>query len=125
MKTLRIILGVFTLMIAVVACKKAGTGGQVTVAAIPQHHGKSIYGATVYVKFNTKDSPGTDAANYDMTIVGDATEEHVHIEGLKKGDYYFYAVGYDSAISMPVYGGVPITIKEKSGEIDLEIPVVE
>lgn len=125
MKTIRIIVVAIAVISILASCKKAGTGGQVTVAAIPQHHGKSIYGATVYVKFNTKDSPGTDAANYDMTLVGDATEEHIHVEGLKKGDYYFYAVGYDSAISMPVYGGVPLTIKEKSGEIDLEIPVVE
>jgi hypothetical protein len=38
-----------------------------------------------------------------------------------------YAVGYDSAISLPVKGGVGVTIKnsEKKKEFDIDVPVTE
>jgi hypothetical protein len=110
---------------ALLSCTKAGTGGKVEVACFPQHHEKAIKGATVYVKFNAKDFPGTDITKYDLAVAGEENEDHVHVEDLKKGSYYFYAVGYDSTISQTVYGGILIKIKEKSGEIDLDIPVTE
>ncbi|MCX6199794.1 MAG: hypothetical protein NTY88_11335 [Bacteroidetes bacterium] len=73
-------------------CKEAGTGGQVTIAAFPQHHGKTIWNKTwyldtVYLKFNTQDSPGANLSSYDTYFVGEDGEDHVHIEGLKCGDY--------------------------------------
>jgi hypothetical protein len=119
------LLSTFVLLLSVIACKKAGTGGKVEVACFPQHHGKAIKGATVYVKFNTLESPGSELASYDLVVPGEPNEDHVHVEELRKGNYYFYTVGYDSSIAEPVYGGVPLKIKDKSGEIDLEIPVTE
>lgn len=111
-------------------CKDAGQGGEVTLVAKPQHHGFSIlnkasYLDTVYLKFNTKDSPGADLAGYDTYFVGEAGEDHVHLEGLKCGDYYIYAVGYDTTINERVKGGIPYSFSETSGEIDLNIPVTE
>lgn len=109
------------------ACKKAGLGGDATIVAFPKHHGAPIYGATVYVKFNAKDFPGTNISSYDATFMGEPKEDHVHLEELKKGDYYFYAVGYDSTISEMVSGGQSFTIKRKdrSDEQDIEIAVTE
>ena len=111
---------------ALISCKKAGLGGDATIVAFPKHHGKAIYGATVFVKFNTKDSPGADG-NYDATFTGETNEDHVHLEELKQGDYYFYAVGFDSTIKQTVYGGQSFTIKrkDKSEEQDVDIAVVE
>lgn len=111
-------------------CAEAGTGGNVTLVAFPQHHGMAVvsgalYPDTVYLKFNSKDSPGTNLSSYDTYFVGEAGEEHVHLEGLKCGDYYIYAVGYDSAISKRVMGGIPYSFDKESGEIDLNIPVTE
>jgi len=109
------------------ACKKNGTGGDATIAAMPGHHGKMIKGATVFVKFKATELPSNPETNYDLKIVGDAKEDHVHIEGMLPGNYFLYAVGYDSTISLPVKGGVAVTIKnsEKKKEIDVDIPVTE
>ncbi len=133
---------VFTLLfvvlvtVSVSSCKKkcevAGTGGNVTLVVKPQHHGKAIYNQTgyldtVYLKFNTQDSPSVDLASYDTYFVGEAGEDHVHIEGLKCGDYYIYAVGLDTTgnLNERVTGGIPFSFEEESGEINLPIPLTE
>ena len=136
MKSLKINFSVLFLCVlfSFSACKKkcaeAGTGGNVTLVAFPQHHGMAIlsgalYPDTVYLKFNAKDNPGTNLASYDTYFVGEAGEEHVHLEGLKCGDYYIYAVGYDSTIHERVQGGIPYSFDKESGELNLTIPVVE
>lgn len=117
------------------ACKKdvdcsAGKGGSLTIVAFPQHHGKPIYNLpnyfdTIYVKFNTKEAPGISPSNYDTYFVGQAGEDHVHMEGLKCGDYYFLGAGFDTTISQRVIGGIPFSTEQKEGEINLNIPVTE
>jgi hypothetical protein len=113
--------------VIIISCKKSNTGGQCEVAAFPEHHGKSIYGATVYVKFGAKDLPNDPTSNYDLKIEGEANEEHVHIDGLRYGHYYLYAVGYDSAIAQAVTGGIALKIKwkERKQELDAKVPVTE
>lgn len=131
MKSIRIILGIIiTTTLLFGACKKNGTGGESIVAAMPAHHGKMIKVATVYVKFKATEMPENPTTNYDLKVVSDATENHVHIEGLLPGNYFFYAMGIDSTLIAPnnvVKGGVPLTIKysERKSEIDLDIPVTE
>lgn len=125
------------LLIAIVAslpsckkkCKEAGTGGSVTLVTKLYHHtelipNKTSYLDTVYVKFNTQNGD-SNVANYNTYFVGEAGENHVHMEGLKCGDYYLYAVGFDSTINERVKGGIPYTFDKESGEIDLTIPVTE
>jgi hypothetical protein len=131
--SIAILLGAVSTLL--VSCKdenncKAGTGGNVTIVAFPQHHGKTIYNQgnypdTAYVKFNTQESPGLSPTDYDMIAVGDSGEDHVHIEGLKCGDYYIYMVGMDTTINERVKGGIPYSFSQESGEIDLTIPVSE
>lgn len=133
MKTTNIILITAALFITVfTSCKEpkdecvAGTGGSVTLVAFPKHHGVDVRPYNVYVKYNTQNSPGTDPANYDLTIVADTTENHIEIENLKCGEYYIYMTGYDTAISNAVVGGIPTIIAEgATGEINLNVPVVE
>jgi hypothetical protein len=109
-----------------ISCKKEGTGGSTTVATLVAHHSKRIPLATVYIKYGAKDFPGEDVSKYDASEVCDK-EGHAHFEELQKGDYYFYAVGYDSAIAQIVKGGVPlkITRKDRGAHIDLDVAVVE
>ena len=110
----------------------AGTGGEVTVVAFPKHHGVEIGGAdtlhpdSAFVKFNTSDFPGTSASSYDLVIPGEPGENHVHIEGLKRGKYYIYMTGWDpNATPNRVTGGIPYEVTVTSGEIDVDVPVTE
>lgn len=128
MKTLfNLILGI-SFILTIASCKKAGIGGNNTIAAFPRHHGKSIPGAMIYIKYNAKEFPGEDLSVYDDALMakkegsGDA---HAHFEELKKGNYYLYAVGFDSSIAQTVKGGIGAELKKKEGETDVEIPVVE
>lgn len=125
MKTKISILALITIL-TFAACKKEGAGGSTTIATLVAHHSKRIPLAKVYVKYGAKDFPGADVSKYNASANCDI-EGHAHFENLQKGDYYFYAVGYDSAIAAPVYGGTPlkITRKDKGDKIDVNVAVVE
>lgn len=114
------------------SCKKAGLGGKATLAVTVKHHDLVImnhigYPDTVFFKYNAKDLPGTAASDFDTYFVGEEGEDHVHCEELKPGNYYIYAVGFDTTISQRVTGGMPFTIKgkDKDSEQDIDIAVVE
>ena len=112
------------------SCQLADTGGSTTIVAKPQHHGMPIiskigYVDSAFVKFNAENSPGTSASLYDLIIAGEEGEDHVHIEGMKPGKYYIMMTGYDSTINQRVIGGIPYTLTQTSGEIDLNVPVTE
>ena len=102
-------------------------GGKTKIIINTSHHGSTIYGATVYVKFNATDLPSDPTNNYDLKIVGNPLEEHIHIDGLRYGQYYFYAVGFDPNISATVIGGAPLTIKwkERKNSINFDLAVSE
>jgi hypothetical protein len=111
-----------------ISCKKNGIGGDNSIAAFPKHHSKTIPNAMVYIKYGATEFPGDDVSKYDDSKV--ATREgtidaHAHFSGLLKGDYFIYAVGYDSAINQTVKGGITVKITTKAGEQDIEIPVTE
>lgn len=123
-------LGMVTFALA--SCTKEGLGGDATLILKPQHHSVPIYSTnayrdTIYVKFNTQEAPANPEKDYDAVFVGNAGDDFVRCEGLKHGDYYVYAAGWDPAINMRVVGGIPITIKrkERKDEIEKTVPVVE
>jgi hypothetical protein len=112
------------------SCEYGGTGGSTTIVAKPQHHGVPIVSKigwvdSAYVKFNTEDSPGSSPSSYDLVLAGEEGEDHVHIEGMKPGKYYIYMTGFDSTITKRVSGGIPVTVTQSSGEVDVPIPVSE
>jgi hypothetical protein len=112
------------------SCEYAGLGGQTTLVAFPKHHGVPIiskvgYVDSAFVKFNTSDFPGTAASAYDLVLAGEEGEDHVHIHDLKPGRYFIYMTGYDSTILSRVSGGIPYTITQATGEVDLDVPVTE
>lgn len=109
---------------------EAGDGGSLTIVATLKHHtmvipNQTTYSDSVFVKFNADELPGTQASDYDKIFVGEAGEDHVHLAGLKCGDYYLYAVGYDTTINERVTGGIPFSTDVESGEVDVNIPVTE
>ncbi|PBQ33498.1 hypothetical protein CNR22_17520 [Sphingobacteriaceae bacterium] len=102
------------------SCKKNQLGGKSTVSGVVAHHSKPIARATVFIKFNTKEFPGSDTTAYDDKIRAD--ENGNYSFKCYKGDYYLYGFGYDFGIDPPytVVGGVPVHIRNKE---DLEINV--
>ncbi|HET6245125.1 MAG: hypothetical protein H0V01_14105 [Bacteroidetes bacterium] len=129
MKSSRFIISILFLMIFIFSsCKKAGIGGNVELAVNVKHHNTLIPNAVVYIKYGAREFPGTESKNYDNSaICGDQDHltGHTHFSNLKKGYYYLYSVGWDSTINMTVAGGVPVQIKDKAGEMIIEIPVSE
>lgn len=140
MKTTYSIVAVFlSFSLMSTSCKKkdeceAGTGGNLTIVAYLKHHGDIIPNQpgqpdTVWIKFNSQNAPGNGIAGYDQFYVGEEGEDHVHISGLKCGDYYFYATGRDTTLDTiqnpRISGGIPFSTDKTSGEISLDIPVSE
>lgn len=116
------------------SCKRkeicvGGLGGDLTLVLFPQHHGKAIYSQdtvrdTAFVKFNTQDAPAVGVP-YDLIVYGVAGENHVNVHNLKCGDYYVYMTGYDSSIQQRVKGAIPVSTSQKTGELDVVVPVSE
>ncbi|MFA7379101.1 MAG: hypothetical protein WC150_01485 [Bacteroidia bacterium] len=108
----------------VLSCKKEGTGGKAIITGYIKHHSAPIPNATVYIKYGAKESAGISPSNYDASVTAGADAKYEFKE-LNKGDYYVFSVGYDSAISNAVVGGIPVTIKKKTETVNANIPVVE
>lgn len=113
--------------IAFLSCCKGGGGGDATLTVFPQHHGLSIPGCTVYIKYNTTEQPGAGTTGYDIQFTAGANDLSVKCTGLKCGNYYVYAVGNDAAISQQVRGGqsVEIPFSKRDGNINVTLPVTE
>ncbi|MDP1802859.1 MAG: hypothetical protein Q8L81_15970 [Bacteroidota bacterium] len=105
------------------SCKKEGTGGKSSIKGGVKHHSAIIANAVVYIKYGAKDFPGADVSKYDANVTCDANGNY-EIKELRKGDYYLYGVGYDSGISVNVYGGLSAKLRN-SESINLDIAVVE
>lgn len=121
----KFVLIVTTLIIILSGCaKNAGTGGNNIITATAKHHGKIIPNATIYIKYNAKEFPGESTSVYDDYKTAGA-DGKVKFEGLKRGDYYFYGIGFDSAINQAVVGGIPVQLLQKAGEKLIDIPVTE
>lgn len=119
------IVPLFILLLTIISCKKPGLGGGNIIVAFPQHHGKPIFGDTLYIKFDAVELPGIDPGAYDMRVIGNSAEDHCHINGLKPGNYYLFAIGWDPSISQRVKGGLALTLTKKEGETEVYIPVTE
>ena len=114
------------------SCEYGGLGGSVELVAKPEHHGDPIlsgdsagYNDSLFIKFNAIESPGSNPSNYDLVVVGDSGEDHVHLDGLKRGLYYIYMTGWDIVGNERVFGGIPIKIEQTSGEFVIKVPVSE
>src|SRR5688572_2598599 len=109
------------------SCRKGGVGGDGSISVFVTHHMNLIPGARVYVKYGAKEFPGTDLGVYDdWRICGTsgAQKGRTSFEGLKRGYYYFYIIGYDSAFVDSVSGGLLISLKNHE-QLEEELPVYE
>ncbi len=110
------------------ACKKktkAGFGGNANLKITGQHHGQIIDSITMYVLFNSSEIPENGQYDYQIkaTTLG-TNNSYALIKGLKSGDYYLYAQGWDPSISNAVKGGIPFTIDQEK-DYEIIIPVTE
>jgi len=107
------------------SCKKNALGGNAVVKGEVKHHAKLIPNATVYIKFNTSEFPGKDVTLYDDKFVADADAKYSF--KCYKGEYYLYAVGFDSAEPPPgtVTGGVPTKRVRSNETVVVDVPVYE
>ena len=112
-------------VLVITACKKNQLGGNSAIKGQVMHHEKAIANAMVYIKFNSKESAGTNVSVYDASVQADA-QGNYEFPSLYKGDYYLYAVGQDLAVPAPyiVSGGVPAKLGYKK-KLTINIPVVE
>jgi hypothetical protein len=118
------ILAILSSALLMTSCKKNALGGEAAIHARIFNSGNPVMGPnTVYVKFKTSTQPNNPTTNYDLKVEGEAGENHVHIEDLRPGDYFLYAVGFDSTDMRPVHGGVATSImwSERKEMIDAVI----
>ncbi len=119
---------------AMFSCKKNSNGlnGDATIVVFLKHNNIIIpnqpgYPDTVFVKFNALTSPGTDPGKYDTFFIGENGKDHVNCRGLKKGLYFFYGVGMDTAGPFRVTGGAAHEIKwsRRNSQQDVNIDVTQ
>lgn len=105
-------------------CTKEGPRGKAAINGMVLHHNDPIPGAVVYINYGATEFPGTDITQYHASVTADQNA-YFEFPDLKKGDYYLFAVGFDSSIVETVFGGVPVKIKSKTETVTVNIPVVE
>ncbi|RYE23402.1 MAG: hypothetical protein EOP51_10675 [Sphingobacteriales bacterium] len=96
-----------------------GKGGTTTLNVTAKHHGKIIPNCTIHIKYNTQDA----ASTYDENVT--ANGNTATFTSLKKGKYYLYGEGYDSAIAQQVKGGAPYTITADNTTLNYDLAVTE
>ncbi len=107
------------------SCKKNDDNGKAELHAMIYHGSTPIPSSTLYVKFNATSEPSSPTTNYDLKLQGMDDDNHVHIENLRPGDYYLYAIGYDTLTKQTVKGGAAANIKwserKKLKEVDIQV----
>ena len=107
------------------SCHREGQSGELLLVVSPKHHEQPIKGATVYVRYGAKELAGTSPSDFDLAVPGDSVSASVEVKNLRRGDYFLYAVGYDSTIAQVVSGGMHVKLKGKTGETDIDLAVTE
>jgi hypothetical protein len=112
------------------SCLLAGKPGYNTIVAFPNSNGtpvisRHLYRDTAYVKFNSITSPGDNPGGYNLIVAGEPGEDHVHIKGLRPGNYFLFMAGWDAVLGKRVTGGVPVTVTNIATEVDVTVPVTE
>lgn len=110
-------------LFTITSCKKDGTGGTATIKGYVAHHSIKIPNATVYIKYGATEFPGADVSSYSSSVKADGNG-YYEIKNLRKGNYFLYGVGYDPAFVANVYGGIPISLRNKEA-VEADIAVVE
>jgi len=110
MKKFLLLFVAFLLVVDFSSCCKGGTGGNASLACSVFHHAKPINGATVYIKYNATEFPGTDPSAYSASLTSPNNSNQLTFKNLHCGDYFLYGVGFDSSLMLPVTGGIHFQI---------------
>jgi hypothetical protein len=127
MKSITFVLVTVILIVTFVSCEKNTTGGRATIIAIPTFSGTSVFGATAYVYFGSTDEPLYSGSDYDLKVAGSGIAESIRIENMRPGEYYIYAVGFDSLTNKTLAGGLGVEIKwaDRKKEERIVIPMAQ
>lgn len=105
----------------------AGKGGMASFRIIANHQGLNIDSTMVYIKYNTSVVPFN--VGYDDSVWAKQIDDIpvATFTGLKTGNYYIFASGWDLVRSLRVEGGLPYTITEdtKATTFTLTLPVAK
>lgn len=112
-----------TTLIVFTSCKKNNSGGKAELHAKIYNNGREINHSDLYVKFGTTEQPSDPEKDYDIMVHGEETDNHVHVEDLRPGKYYLYAVGVNTLTGKTVKGGASVEIKWKDRKNTLEVPI--
>lgn len=105
------------------SCKKNELDGKSTIKGKVVHHSKAISYATVFIKFNSKEFPGSDTTLYDAKVKADIDGNY--LIKCYKGDYFLFGYGMDYAVSPPrVIGGIPVKIRNNE-TVEADIAITE
>lgn len=118
-----------TLLISMVlfaSCKKNNTGGNVSVHISTAHHGNPIPFTKVYIKYGASEFPGLEASAYSTVQTTDI-DGKTTFNNLLHGDYYFFGVGYDTAVQATVRGGIKLSVpwKQRKNNFTMDLPITE
>lgn len=112
-------------LIVFYGCKKNQLGGKAQISGVIKHHTKVISYATVFIKFNAKDLPGTDTTLFDEKVRADADGNYT----IKcyKGNYFLYGYGYDNQVTTNngrVTGGSGVSVRNNE-KVTVDLGVTE
>lgn len=118
-----LIAAIASLTLTIASCKKNEDGGKAEIHALIYHGSTEVRNADLYVKFGATSAPSDPTSDYDLKLKGESGDNHVHIEELRRGDYYLYAVGKDTVTNQTVKGGTHVEIKWKERKKLIEADV--
>lgn len=122
MRTTHILSGLLALSILAASCARkteiippdpkpvGGKGGNTTLRITPQHHDKRIDSCHIFIKYDATARPGNMVFDDSMWVTPEDGRPIAKFQGLLKGDYYIYGIGYDPDIAEPVDGGTSFTV---------------
>lgn len=112
----------FLLQVSCGRRNSAGFGGNAKLTFKAYHHSLPIDSFKVYLKFNTLDAPTDNEYDTQQEAVLVNGDGEAVISGLKKGDYYVFAKGWDPTIQQIVKGGMPYSLsREKDQNVDVAV----
>lgn len=104
------------LLILATGCEKdnqtGSISGSISLEVVAKHHSWGVGGLSVFLKDNVTQFPGYDTSLYRWRMTTDPSG-HTSFDSLFPGDYYVYAIGYDSIWGDSVIGYMPVSINSQ------------
>lgn len=107
-----IVIGLCGLLSAILLTCCDKNSKRTSVDAYIFNDGIPVNHADLYLKFGTDKEPPNPTVNYDQKIHGNEGNNQIHIENLRTGNYFLFAVGINSLSVKTVKGGTAISISK-------------